>query len=213
MPRMRPSAGDVVRGRLQLVVDEAQSTFNHGGAEGLIRRAGRRNPGADLRRHPDGPAVLEQHLGGAWRQSEFVRHNRAGEVRVDRPVHQLERNSRCTSVQRTGQRGVTGEQRIVDAGPGRCRDSRRRRRCGQTVVDQAGRHQVDPQVVEANLSYHLREQRKQPERSSPDSGPVCAQRIVRRDQGHRQGNSEFQGDTAHRFEIRRAVSPWDRIPA
>lgn len=36
--------------RLQLVVDEAHSTFNHGKVEGLIRRAGLRYPGADLRR-------------------------------------------------------------------------------------------------------------------------------------------------------------------
>lgn len=37
-------------GRLQLVVDEAHSTFNQGKVEGLIRRAGLRYPGADLRR-------------------------------------------------------------------------------------------------------------------------------------------------------------------
>ncbi|MGP5638612.1 ATP-binding protein [Brachybacterium tyrofermentans] len=36
--------------RIQLVVDEAHSTFNHGKVEGLIRRAGLRYPGADLRR-------------------------------------------------------------------------------------------------------------------------------------------------------------------
>ncbi|MGP9615320.1 MULTISPECIES: ATP-binding protein [unclassified Brachybacterium] len=36
--------------RLQLVVDEAHSTFNQGKVEGLIRRAGLRYPGADLRR-------------------------------------------------------------------------------------------------------------------------------------------------------------------
>jgi DNA replication protein DnaC len=36
--------------RLRLVVDEAHSTFNHAKVEGLIRRAGLRYPGADLRR-------------------------------------------------------------------------------------------------------------------------------------------------------------------
>ncbi|WP_158726683.1 ATP-binding protein [Tomitella fengzijianii] len=36
--------------RFQLVVDEAHSAFNHGKVEGLIRRAGLRYPGADLRR-------------------------------------------------------------------------------------------------------------------------------------------------------------------
>lgn len=36
--------------RLQLVIDEAHSTFNHAKVEGLIRRAGLRYPGADLRR-------------------------------------------------------------------------------------------------------------------------------------------------------------------
>src|SRR5699024_471058 len=36
--------------RIQLVVDEAHSTFTHGKVEGLIRRAGLRYPGADLRR-------------------------------------------------------------------------------------------------------------------------------------------------------------------
>ena len=36
--------------RLQLVVDQAHSTFNHSKVEGLIRRAGLRYPGADLRR-------------------------------------------------------------------------------------------------------------------------------------------------------------------
>lgn len=36
--------------RLQLVVDEAHCTFNHGKVEGLIRRAGLRYPSADLRR-------------------------------------------------------------------------------------------------------------------------------------------------------------------
>ena len=36
--------------RLRLVVDEAHSTFNHAKIEGLIRRAGLRYPGADLRR-------------------------------------------------------------------------------------------------------------------------------------------------------------------
>ena len=35
--------------RLRLVVDEAQSTFNHAKIEGLIRRAGLRHPAADLR--------------------------------------------------------------------------------------------------------------------------------------------------------------------
>ena len=36
--------------RLQLVVDEAHSAFNHSKIQGLIRRAGLRYPGADLRR-------------------------------------------------------------------------------------------------------------------------------------------------------------------
>ncbi|WP_275937293.1 hypothetical protein [Brachybacterium sp. JB7] len=36
--------------RIQLVVDEAHSTFNHTKVEGLIRRAGLRYPNADLRR-------------------------------------------------------------------------------------------------------------------------------------------------------------------
>ncbi|SDT17155.1 IstB-like ATP binding protein [Brevibacterium sandarakinum] len=36
--------------RLRLVVDEAHSSFNHAKVEGLIRRAGLRYPGADLRR-------------------------------------------------------------------------------------------------------------------------------------------------------------------
>src|SRR5699024_1856135 len=36
--------------RIQLVVDEAHSTFTHAKVEGLIRRAGLRYPGADLRR-------------------------------------------------------------------------------------------------------------------------------------------------------------------
>lgn len=36
--------------RIQLLVDEAHSTFNHAKVEGLIRRAGLRYPGADLRR-------------------------------------------------------------------------------------------------------------------------------------------------------------------
>ena len=36
--------------RLRLVVDEAHSGFNHAKVEGLIRRAGLRYPGADLRR-------------------------------------------------------------------------------------------------------------------------------------------------------------------
>lgn len=36
--------------RLRLVVDEAHSAFNHDKVEGLIRRAGLRDPGADLRR-------------------------------------------------------------------------------------------------------------------------------------------------------------------
>ncbi|MGP5254355.1 ATP-binding protein [Brachybacterium alimentarium] len=36
--------------RLQILVDEAHSTFNHAKVEGLIRRAGLRYPGADLRR-------------------------------------------------------------------------------------------------------------------------------------------------------------------
>ncbi|WP_182357226.1 ATP-binding protein [Tomitella gaofuii] len=36
--------------RFQLVVDEAHSAFNHSKVEGLIRRAGLRYPGADLRR-------------------------------------------------------------------------------------------------------------------------------------------------------------------
>lgn len=36
--------------RLRLVVDEAHSTFTHAKVEGLIRRAGLRYPGADLRR-------------------------------------------------------------------------------------------------------------------------------------------------------------------
>ncbi|MDN6170682.1 MAG: ATP-binding protein, partial [Micrococcaceae bacterium] len=36
--------------RLRLVIDEAHSTFNHAKVEGLIRRAGLRYPGADLRR-------------------------------------------------------------------------------------------------------------------------------------------------------------------
>ena len=36
--------------RLRLVVDEAHQAFNHAKVEGLIRRAGLRYPGADLRR-------------------------------------------------------------------------------------------------------------------------------------------------------------------
>ena len=36
--------------RLRLIVDEAHSGFNHAKVEGLIRRAGLRYPGADLRR-------------------------------------------------------------------------------------------------------------------------------------------------------------------
>ena len=36
--------------RLRLIVDEAHSTFNHAKIEGMIRRAGLRYPGADLRR-------------------------------------------------------------------------------------------------------------------------------------------------------------------
>src|SRR5699024_6215526 len=36
--------------RFQLVVDEAHASFNHAKVEGLIRRAGLRYPGADLRR-------------------------------------------------------------------------------------------------------------------------------------------------------------------
>jgi hypothetical protein len=36
--------------RIQLVVDEAHASFNHAKVEGLIRRAGLRYPGADLRR-------------------------------------------------------------------------------------------------------------------------------------------------------------------
>lgn len=36
--------------RLQLVVDDAHQAFNHSKVEGLIRRAGLRYPGADLRR-------------------------------------------------------------------------------------------------------------------------------------------------------------------
>lgn len=35
--------------RLRIVVDEAHSSFDHAKVEGLIRRIGRRYPGADLR--------------------------------------------------------------------------------------------------------------------------------------------------------------------
>lgn len=36
--------------RLGLIVDEAHAAFTHGKVDGLIRRAGLRYPGADLRR-------------------------------------------------------------------------------------------------------------------------------------------------------------------
>ena len=53
--RSRPKTTTLTLGmgfseRLRLVVDEAHSTFNHAKVEGLIRRAGLRYPGADLRR-------------------------------------------------------------------------------------------------------------------------------------------------------------------